>query len=149
MEKRKNRSESYQYLLVESSYSNEMMEAFSNEDSISSRLNPFVYNEDLIELEDELKKEFWRIADTLLTKRQKEIIHLYRDGYTQMEIGKILSVNQSSVTKNINGNTAYCLDGSKKKTYGGTLKKLKKIMETDEKINEILNKIQELKDAKW
>ena len=94
--RRKNRSDHYQYILLETACSNDMMEAFCNEDSISARLNPFEYNEDLIELEEQLKKEFWRVVDTLLTSRQREVIRLYADGYTQMEIAKVLGVNQSS-----------------------------------------------------
>jgi len=123
-----------------------MMEAFCNEDSISARLNPFEYNENLIELEDQLKKEFWRVVDTLLTPRQREVIHLYADGYTQMEIAKMLNVNQSSITKSLNGNVDY---KNGKKVYGGAKKKINKIIENDDKIKEILNKIVETRNEKW
>ena len=98
MEKRDNRSNHYQHLFAESSYSNEMMEAFSNEFSLYNRLNPFEYNEDLMDLEEQLKKEFWRIVDTL-TERQRMVIRLLADGHTQMEVAKMLNVNQSSITK--------------------------------------------------
>jgi len=123
-----------------------MMEAFCNEDSISARLNPFEYNEDLIELEEQLKKEFWRVVDTLLTSRQREVIRLYADGYTQMEIAKMLNVNQSSITKSLNGNVDY---KNGKKIYGGARKKIKKIIENDQKIKDILQKIQEAREEKW
>ena len=146
MEKRKNRSDQYQSFFAETSYSNEMLDIFSNEDSISARLNPFDYNETLLELEEELKKEFWRVVDTLLTPRQKEVIKLYSDGYTQMEIAKMLNVNQSSITKSLNGNVDY---KNGRKIYGGARKKLKKIIENDEKIKEILKKMQECRDEKW
>lgn len=63
----------------ETACSNEMMEAFSNEASISNRLNPYMYDERLLDLEDQLKEEFWRVVDTLLTPRQKEVIKLYAD----------------------------------------------------------------------
>lgn len=144
--KRKNRSDSYQYILLETVCSNDMMEAFSNDDSISARLNPFEYNEDLIDLEDQLKKEFWRVVDTLLTPRQREVIRLYADGYTQMEIAKMLNVNQSSITKSLNGNVDY---KNGKKVYGGARKKIRKIIESDEKIKEILRKMQECREEKW
>jgi predicted transcriptional regulator len=146
MEKRKNRSDHYQYILLETVCSNDMMEAFSNNDSISARLNPFQYNEDLLELEDQLKKEFWRVINTLLTPRQKEVIKLYSDGYTQMEIAKMLNVNQSSITKSLNGNVDY---KNGKRIYGGAKKKIKKIIENDEKIKEILNKMSELREERW
>ena len=144
--RRKTRSEGYQNLFAETICSNEMMESFCNEDSIKDRLNPFKYNEDLINLEDELKKEFWRIVNSLLTDRQKEVIRLLSDGLTQMEIAKKLEVNQSSITKSINGNVSY-LKG--RTTYGGAKKKLKKIIQSDEKIIEILRKMMEIRDEEW
>src|SRR5208283_2737078 len=145
MEKRKNRSDSYQHLLLETACSNDMMEAFCNEDSISARLNPFEYNEDLIELEDQLKKEFWRVVDTLLTSRQREVIRLYADGYTQMEIAKMLNVNQSSITKSLNGNVDY---KNHRKVYGGARKKIRKIIENDDAIKDILGKMHDLREEK-
>ncbi len=146
MEKRSNRSDRYQWVLLETVCSNDMMEAFCNDDSISSRLNPFNYNEDLLDLEDQLKVEFWRVVDTLLTSRQREVIRLYADGYTQMEIAKMLNVNQSSITKSLNGNVDY---KNGKKVYGGARKKIKKIIENDEKIKEILKKMSDLREEKW
>lgn len=143
--KRKNRSDAYQVYFHESSCSNEMLASFSNDDSMNKRLNPFDYDEDILVLEDELKVEFWRIVDSLLTARQKEVIHLSSEGKTQMEIAKILNVNQSSVTKSLNGNVDY---KNGKKTYGGTKRKISKIIQGDKKIIEILNKIKELREAK-
>jgi len=146
MEKRKNRSDNYQYVLLESPCSNEMMEAFQNEDSIYNRLNPFAYNEELLDLEEQLKVEFWRVVDTLLTPRQKQVIRLYADGYTQMEIAKMLNVNQSSITKSLNGNVDY---KKGRRIYGGTRKKIRKIIENDDKIKDILKKMSELRESKW
>lgn len=146
MTKRQNRSDRYQWVLLETVCSNDMMEAFSNEDSIYSRLNPFAYNESLIDLEDQLKKEFWRIVDTLLTPRQREVIRLCADGYTQMEIAKMLNVNQSSINKSLSGNVDY---KNGKKIYGGARKKILKIVEHDEKIKEILQKMTDCREKKW
>lgn len=142
-DKRANRSDKYQYLLLETVCSNDMMESFANEESIYKRLNPFAYSEEILELEDQLKVEFWRIVNELLTPRQREVIRLYADGYTQMEIAKMLNVNQSSITKSLNGNVDY---KNGKKIYGGARKKMKKIIENDKKIKEILQKIAELRD---
>jgi len=146
MNKRQNRSDRYQWVLLETVCSNDMLESFCNEDSISARLNPFEYNEDLMNLEEQLKKEFWRVVDTLLTPRQREVIRLYADGYTQMEIAKMLNVNQSSITKSLNGNVDY---KNGKKIYGGARKKIRKIIENDGPIKEILQKMQECRDEKW
>ncbi len=144
--KRKNRSDHYQWLLLESAFSNEMLESFSNEESIYNRLNPFAYSEELLDLEDELKKEFWRVVDDLLTPRQKAVLKLASEGYTQMEIAKKLKVNQSSITKSLNGNVDY---KNGKKIYGGSKKKILKIIENDEKIKNILDKMKEIRSSRW
>ena len=147
MERRKNRSDRYQYVLLETACSNDMMEAFCNDDSIYARLTGgFVYDERMLELEDRLKKEFWRVVDTLLTPRQREVIRLYADGYTQMEIAKMLNVNQSSITKSLNGNVDY---KNGKKIYGGARKKIRKIIELDEEIKQILKEMTDLRDEAW
>lgn len=146
MAKKTNRSDKYQHLLLETACSNEMLSSFSNEDSIYNRLNPWNYDEDLIELEDQLKKEFWRVIESSLTDRQKEVIKLAASGLTQMEIAKKLNVNQSSITKSINGNVDY---KNGRRSYGGSSKKLLKIIEGDAKIQELLLKIAELREEKW
>ena len=146
MERRRTRSDQYQVYFLETVYSHDMMESFSNEESIHSRLNPFRYNEDLMELEDQLKIEFWRVVDTLLTPRQKEVIRLYADGYTQMEIAKMLNVNQSSITKSLNGNVDY---KNKRKSYGGARRKIRKIIENDERIKDILFQMRQIRENEW
>lgn len=147
MNKRQNRSDRYQWVLLETVCSNDMMEAFCNEDSIYNRLTGgFIYDERMLELEDRLKKEFWRVVDTLLTPRQREVIRLYADGYTQMEIAKMLNVNQSSITKSLNGNVDY---KNGKKIYGGARKKIRKIIENDEAIKGILTEMAELRENQW
>jgi predicted DNA-binding protein YlxM (UPF0122 family) len=153
MNKRQVRSSAYQWIIVETVYPTEMLEAFSNQDSIYKRLNPFDYNEEVIQLEEELRVEFWRIVETLLTPRQRQVIRLCADGYTQQEIAKTLNVNQSSITKSINGNSQYDIsngEGRRKKTvYGGCKKKLRKIIEEDTKIQSILKRIAELREDTW
>jgi RNA polymerase sigma factor (sigma-70 family) len=145
--RRKNRSDSYQWVLLETACSNDMMEAFCNDDSIYARLSGgFAYDERMLELEDRLKKEFWRVVDTLLTERQREVIRLYADGYTQMEIAKMLNVNQSSITKSLNGNVDY---KNGKKVYGGARKKIRKIIELDDEIKQILQEMADLRDEAW
>jgi DNA-binding CsgD family transcriptional regulator len=146
MERRKNRSDKYQWVLLETTCSNDMMEAFTNADSISNRLDSFMYNEELMDLEEDLRKEFWRIVNELLTDRQKQVIKLYADGYTQMEIAKMLNVNQSSITKSLNGNVDY---KNGKKIYGGARKKIRKIIENDDKIKAILARMQDLRETKY
>lgn len=146
LDKRKNRSDSYQHLLLESSFSHDMMENFSNTDSIYNRLNPWQYDERIIELADELKKEFWKVIDEHLTDRQKQVVKLYSQGLTQMEIAKILGVNQSSITKSINGNVDY---KSGKRSYGGVKVKIKKVIKNHPKIKELLDKINELRNDVW
>lgn len=145
-ERYKTRSSKYQFLLLEIVYANEMMSSFENDDSIYKRLNPFAYNEDIASLEDQLKKEFWRIAEENLTKRQFDVIKLYCCGMTQQEIAKKLGVNQSSITKSLNGNVDY---KGEKRNYGGSLARLRMVIEKDDKIQNILKQIADLRDDNW
>jgi DNA-binding CsgD family transcriptional regulator len=149
-ERRVPRSQHYQHLICETSCTNEMLESFPNEESISERLaGGFIYDESVLELEDRLKDEFWRIVDSQLTERQREVLHLLKQGKTQMEVAKELGVNQSSVTKSLHGNVSYDLGKDNKKTYGGSRKRLNKIFEEDEVIQEILHLIHELREQKY
>ncbi len=164
MVERQNRSSKYQHLILEASCSNDMMESFSNEDSIMGRLTGgFLYSEELLELEDQLKKEFWRIVNSELTERQKQVITLSAEGLTQMEIAKKVGVNQSSITKSLNGNSTYNImknsetspktssktNKKDKKNYGGIIKKLNKIIDSDPIILEILKKINTIREERW
>lgn len=166
MERRRVRSDSYQYLLLETVISSEMMDNFTNNESIEFRLNPFHYNDELKELEEQLKVEFWRIVSEHLTERQQKVLELYSFGKTQMEIAKILGVNQSSITKSLNGNVDYrernaegkvVKDNDRsdnvgkrsRRSYGGSRRRLCKIIESDEKIQNILNKMKELREPRF
>lgn len=146
MNNRKTRSAAYQQLFHERIVASELLESFAEDDGVYKRLNPFAYNDDIAELEEELKKEFWRIVETELTERQRDVIKLSCQGLTQIEIAKELNVNQSSVTKSIHGNTCY---STGKLSYGGSLKKIKKIVEDDEAIQKILKKINDLREEDW
>ncbi len=168
MKKYETRSAKYQHLFLESIVPNEMMEAFGNEDSIYGRLNPYQYDERLLDLEEELKKEFWRIVETELTPRQREIIELYAQGLTQQEIAKKLNLNQSTCQKSIFGaafrktskNTAKIDKKSDAKSgasdedtqivmYGGSKKKIQSVIEQDEKIKDILSRMRAIREEKW
>lgn len=138
---KKNRSDRYQNMFNEISYSQEMLADFAIEAGLTAKLNS--YNETLLELKSQLRRELWRLVDTALTPRQRQVIRLYAQGYTQTEIAKMLNVNQSSITKSINGNCDY---RNGKKVYGGARKKLRKLAEKDQKIQDLIRKMEELAD---
>ena len=58
----------------------------------------------------------------------------------------MLNVNQSSITKSLNGNVDY---KNGKKIYGGARKKIRKIIENDDKIKDILQKMADERANKW
>ena len=62
---------------------------------------------------------------------------------TQIEIAKRLNVNQSSITKSINGNCDY---RNGKKIYGGAKKKLRRIANSDAEVQNILDKIADIQN---
>lgn len=116
----------------------ESLTDFSNDEEINSDIK-----EKLFEIDEKLNKAYWRIIDTSLTKRQKEIIKYSAGGLTQMETAKKLNVNQSSITKSIHGNCDY---KNGRKIYGGSEKKLKKAAEKDPEIQELRKHRRELLD---
>jgi predicted XRE-type DNA-binding protein len=141
IDRTKNRSDHYQPIICEAPCSNEMMAEVADGAGISSQLNPFGYNEELAELKDQLKIAMWRLINEELTDRQAEVIQLSASGKTQQEIAKLLGINQSSITKSIRGNCDY---RNGRKVYGGAAKKLKKLADKDDEINEILNRISDI-----
>src|SRR5580658_3964860 len=83
MEKRPNRSDAYQHTFHEISFSQDMLSAFRNDDSILSRLCPYQYDERLLDLDDQLRREFWRVVGETLSDKQKKVIELIgKEGYT-------------------------------------------------------------------
>jgi DNA-binding CsgD family transcriptional regulator len=118
-----------------------MMSEFSEAQGLFDCMKP-EDKEKLLDLRDELHTELWRLVDNELTERQREVIHLYAQNYTQIEIAKILGVNQSSITKSINGNCDY--RGTFRKSYGGSSRKLRRLADKDHKIQEIRAQIAEI-----
>jgi len=138
----KNRSDAYQPQLMEISVDPFVLGDLSLAQGMSYRLE-FDRSEKLMDLRDELKIEVMRIIETGLTKRQEQVVKLTLNGETQNEIAKQLGINQTSVHKVIRGNIDY---KNGKRRYGGAFKKLIKLGQKDEKIQDILNDIRELSE---
>jgi len=134
------RSDRYQYKILEVNSSDEFLSSFSN----SQSLNPELYNEQFLTLQDRLKERVNQLTEIHLTQRQKDIWKMYCDGYTQQEMSKTLNVNQSSVCKTLNGNTDY--RSGTTKSYGGIYKKMRRICFDDAEILKILSLMEELED---
>lgn len=139
------RSQGYQYLIVECLVGDTVWNSFTNQDAIAFCLNPWKYDERLVNLQDQLKDETWKMAAEICTERQWLCLTMYCQGMTQCEIAKALGVNQSSVVKSLKGNVDY---RNGKKTYGGITKKLKKAAEKNEVIQAILAQITEIQEEK-
>mgnify|MGYP003478373584 FL=1 len=141
---RKTRSQAYQYKFAEIATTGEFLESFSNSSSLGSSLNPFHYDEKVLELEDKLKEKIFLLCESILTENQKNIFKLTRSGLTQIEIAKKLNINQSSVTKCLYGNIDYT--HGKPRVYGGCLQKIKKYISKNIEIQELLNELLELRE---
>ena len=140
MGRKTNRSNGYQHLFAEQPYSNEMMAEFSEAQGLVENYNP-EDREDLLVLREELKAAFWRLAKDNLTARQYQVIELLAKNYTQIEIAKILHVNQSSITKSVNGNCDY---RNGRNVYGGIKRKMRKLAVQDVEIQEIFTKMADI-----
>ena len=72
---------------------------------------------------------------------QREVIHkTYMEGKTQNEISIELGKHQTTIHKTHKGNIDY---KKQKKRYGGALKKIKKLCEKSEPIQDILKRMKE------
>ena len=144
MDRDRNRSDQYQSCLLETSVCPFVLSDLSLAQGMMYRLQPFGYNEELLNLREQLKERVWEIIEDGLTKRQKEVIKLYVQNKTQNEIAKKLGINQTSVHKVIKGNIDY---KNGRKRYGGAIKKITKLCQSDKKIQEILKQIQEISEC--
>ena len=122
-----------------------MMSEFSESQGLVENYKP-EDREELIDLREELRVQFWRLAKENLTERQFEVLHLLSLNFTQTEIAKMLHVNQSSITKSVHGNCDYRNKGNGKvrKVYGGSKKRLVKLANQDLKVKELREKIAEI-----
>lgn len=148
MNERSTHSQHYQYKILEIPVHDDILNFKSNQDSLSYWLNPFEYNEEILLLQDKLKKEFWKLAKEHLTKQQYQVLYLTAQGLTQLEIVEKLKLpNNSHVSKSLMGNHIY-KGGKCVAMHGGSLKKMRNIVGKSKKIKNILHKIEQLQEEK-
>jgi transposase len=143
MTRKKNKSDSYQYKIVEISVDPSIFNDFPFVESLGSQLNLAKYSEEFYNLRQLLMKEVLRIIDSNLTPRQREVVTLRLQGKTQMQIADELGVHQTTIHKLLNGNLDY--SSCKKMRYGGATKKLQKVCAKDERVLSILKEMDELR----
>jgi DNA-binding CsgD family transcriptional regulator len=117
-----------------------MMAEFSEAQGLVENYNP-EDREQLLVLREDLRLAFWALAKEHLTARQYQVIELLAQGFTQIEIAKKLHVNQSSITKSVNGNCDY---RNGRKVYGGVKRKMRRLADKDVKIQEIITQIADI-----
>jgi len=137
---KKNKSDSYQYKIVEISVDPNILGDFQSNQGLRGQLNMAKYSDKFLELRQKLMGEVIRIINSSLTKRQTEVVTLRLEGLTQSQIADKLGVHQTTVHKLLQGNIDY---SNGKKRYGGAIKKLKKICKKDEKVLLILKEKEE------
>lgn len=149
VDRNRHRSDAYQFIFAESLCSPQLLGEVSDCQGLTARLNSSVINEEMCELKEQLRECFWRLVGKL-TKRQQEVIVLMSNNKTQMEIAKLLKINQSSISKSWSGNVSYSdiiKDNKPRKVYGGSAKHLKKLAAEDQEVQTILKKMAELNDS--
>ena len=137
------KSKYYQYKIVEIGFEQAKLDNFPLERGIGYMLEDSSLDERIIELRGGLLDELYDIIyGDYLTEHQKTILMMRLMGKTQNEIAEHLGITQSAVHKAMHGNIDY---KNNKKRYGGIVKKLRKICNNNEKINQILGKIDDIK----
>jgi len=138
---RKNKSDSYQYRIIEIPIDPFVLSDFPSEGSLGAQASSAGYSEELLDLRQQLMKEVRRLIKSVLTKRQAQVMALRLQGKTQIEIGQRLGIHQTTVHKTISGNIDYGNGGA---CYGGAIKKLRKMCLKDERVLAILKRIGEV-----
>jgi predicted DNA-binding protein YlxM (UPF0122 family) len=137
-------SNRYQYVLVEVPVDVDVLKQCDNSQGLYAALNPFAYSEAVLELQDRLKERLWELVAEVCTEHQQEVLRMLADGYTQHEVAKALRVNQSSITKCLNGNHDYRYTTKGKfRRYGGIIPKLRKAISRDPECQELIAAIAE------
>lgn len=106
---------------------------------------PFDYDkhDELLGLVETLNDMIKDIIETKLTDRQRVITRkIFFEKKTQMEVADSLGLCQTTIHKVLHGNINYFHGG---KRYGGAMKKIKKLCETDPTIKIVLDRISELR----
>jgi len=135
---RKNKSDSYQYRIVEIAIDPFVMSDFASEDGFGAQANLSKHSDEMADLRQQLAKEVKRLIKTCLTTRQAQVMVLRLQGRTQMEIGQRLGISQPTVHNTINGSISY---ENEEARYGGAIKKLRKACFGDERVLEILKQM--------
>ena len=126
---------------VEISIDPNLLNNFSNEESMSAFLSARICSEEFQKLKQELLQEVLSIVENCLTDKQREVMKMtYLEGKTQNEISNELGKHQTTIHKILQGNIDY---NNQKKRYGGALKKIRKLCAKNERIQEILKKMRE------
>jgi len=139
---RRNKSDSYQYRIIEIAIDPFILSDFPSEDGLGAQANSSGYSEELADLRQQLIREVRRLIKSVLTKRQAQVMALRLQGKTQVEIGQKLGIHQTTVHKTISGNIDYNNGGA---CYGGAIKKLRKMCFRDERVLAILKRIGEVR----
>lgn len=134
--KKNSRSNAYQQIFRELQLDTEVFaRLFENEDGDKRKVT---WSQEFNTLNDQLASRICDLMSSGLTVKQREVVKLTLDGYTQMEIAKMLGRNQSSVVKSLQGNVDYGKDSKfKGKHYGGTFKKMIAKIKEDQIIKDI------------
>lgn len=139
---KKKKSKSYQYKIVEISFESAKLNNFSSDRGMGQVMMTNTSDERILNLKEELLDEIYEIVNgPHLTDHQKKILFMRLMGKTQNDIAEHLGITQSAVHKAMHGNIDY---KNHKKRYGGIVKKLQKICKNNNKIKDILEKIQEI-----
>lgn len=126
------RSRKYQYIFREIPWKYENLIKFHGGEGCYENQN-LLDLEYLLQLQEELFQELQRLAEEVLTIKQKQVWDLFLQGKTQVEIAKLTHRSQSAI--------ASCFARPTKGGFSGLIFKLKKAAQKDAKIQILLSKI--------
>jgi hypothetical protein len=152
-EARESFSQKYQFLFTETItdfYRPEICNIVSNEESLYYRLDPYTYNEDILDLIEQRNIRLWEVAKKTLSVHKFLILKLYCDGYTQKEVAKMVDRSQGAIKHQLGGGMCQSKYKGKICRYRqkGIYEYLKPALEQDKEFQRLIKEIQDKRRLK-
>lgn len=135
--RKKNKSDEYQYRIVEIGMNPNELEWAAAQLTINDHLIRQEPNEEIVIAQKELLELIKNKIDNNLTDHQKMVLTKTLNGESQQSIADELGIEQCAISKCLYGNFDYI----RNKCYGGCVRKLQKQLLNDDRAKYLMAKI--------
>lgn len=137
MKKKKNKSDSYQYKIVEIGMDPSNLEFAADQMSINDHFIRQAPNDEIVIAQKEMIRLIMEAIANHFTEHQKLVIKMTLEGKTQQTIADFIGIHQNAISKCLYGNYDYKRD----RFYGGCVRKLQKHLLDNDDIQLLMRRI--------